>query len=550
MSLPHEKRERGLPPTLAMAVMGTVATGPLAVVTGGVATTVGTTGVIGLGLIYALVAVALIAFSLASSAVVSHTGIAAGLHTYVARGLGERLGLGVAVLMAVSYAALSISYFGVIGFELQSQIREHAQYAVPWVILVVPFVALVGFLGTRSLRTGAIVTVGVLGVVVAAHFLFDFTAIAHPAPGGFSTDTLDPVTLFTGAIGAAVGFSVTAYPGIETPMALGGELRATSRQVTTAAYVAVIVAGVANVIAALTVTSALGPQTLADGTLEKGSDPVFDFLTNNLGAGPAGLFGVANLVAVFGAALVLHQAAARSMRSLAAAGVLPPAFAVRSKRNGAPLNASLLQSGVAIVVLLAFAIGGADPFRTLFVILSNIGAVGVFLALICAAGAVMVFLLRSDSEGGGFLGWEGKLVAAVVAALCIGAVLLSALLASDVRLDVPSGSFAAAVPSLVVIAAIFTGVLCPAHRRTARSLALDEVDEHATPPALAPGGGDRPAAPSGTGFPTGSYPPPTASPVLSPNGGFPVRNPAFHHPPAVGRPYLPSADAPPPPPRR
>ena len=42
-------------------ILGAVATGPLAVVTGGVTTIVGTTGVIGLGLIYALVAAALVA---------------------------------------------------------------------------------------------------------------------------------------------------------------------------------------------------------------------------------------------------------------------------------------------------------------------------------------------------------------------------------------------------------------------------------------------------------------------------------------------------------
>ncbi|MFG1921705.1 hypothetical protein [Cryptosporangium sp. NPDC048952] len=168
------------------------------------------------------------------------------------------------------------------------------------------------------------------------------TAVRFPATGGFSAATLDPVALFTGAVAAAVGFSVTAYPGTETPMAYGGELRATSRQITNATYLAVAIAGVANVLAALTVTSALGPQTVADRGLERGSEPVFAFLTDPLGAGGEGLFGMANLVAVFGAALILHHAASRS---LAAAGVLPTVMAKRDERSGAPVNAAQAMPG-------------------------------------------------------------------------------------------------------------------------------------------------------------------------------------------------------------
>ncbi|MFB9324052.1 APC family permease [Cryptosporangium minutisporangium] len=544
------QRKRGLPPTIAMAFMGAVATGPLAVVTGGVSTIVGTTGVIGLGLIYALVAAALIAFSLASSAVVGHTGIAAGLHTYVARGLGERVGLGVAVLMAVSYTALSAGYYGIIGFEIANQIEENSGRTVPWVMLVVPALVLVGFLGTRSLRTNAIIGTAVLGVLIAAHFLFDLTAVRFPASGGFTAETLDPVTLFTGAVAAAVGFSVTAYPGIETPMAYGGELGATSRQVTNATYIAVVIAGLANVLAAVTVTSALGPQTLADGALTKGSQPVFDFLTVHLGEGAAGLFGLANLVAVFGASLIFHHAASRSIRSLAAAGVLPAGLAKRSARSGAPVTASYLQTGIAAVVLLAFAVAGADPFRTVFIMLSHIGSVGVFLSLVAAAGAVMVFLLRSDSEEGGFLGWEGRLVAAIVAALCVGAVVVSALLETHVRLDVAGSSLVVWVPSVVVIAALLTGVLWPARRRTARSLALDEEDEYATPVSASPAlahliPGQRTPV-DGTPYgpaPTGSYAtPPTYRPASAP-GGAPSSSPrsGTAQPPIPPRPSQPSA---------
>jgi amino acid transporter len=344
---------------------------------------------------------------------------------------------------------------------------------VPWGVVVVPFVALVTFLGTRTLRTSAIVLGVIFALVIVAHFIFDFTAISHPAAGGITGEALDPATLFTGAVGAAVGFSITAYPGVETSMALGGDLKATSRQVTNATYVSVVLVGILNVIAAWLVTVALGPDTVAGMGGDKGSDPVFDFLKAHLGEGPTGLFGMLNLLGVVGAILVFHHTSARYMRSMAAAGVLPAALAKRN-RKGIPLRASLVQSGLTVVVLLALGVAGASPLWGVFMVLSHIGAVGIVLALVIVSIAVMFFLLRSDSEEGGFLGWEGRLVAAIVATLTLGAVLVSALLEAHVRLNVKPGSLVVYVPPTVVALGLLVGLVWPARRRSGRSLALDE----------------------------------------------------------------------------
>ncbi|MFG1921704.1 hypothetical protein [Cryptosporangium sp. NPDC048952] len=56
------------------------------------------------------------------------------------------------MLMAVSYTALSVSYFGIVGFETANQIKEDADADVPWLLVIIPAVALVAFLGVRSVR--------------------------------------------------------------------------------------------------------------------------------------------------------------------------------------------------------------------------------------------------------------------------------------------------------------------------------------------------------------------------------------------------------------
>ena len=470
-------QRRALPRTLALVMLSTVATSPLAIISGGVTTIVGATQVIGFALVYALVGFAMLAFSLASSAVVSHTGVAAGIHTYVARGLGERMGLGVGTLAVTSYSAYTIGYYGIIGFEVSKQVSEGAGHPVPWGLVIVPFVALVAFLGTRTLRTSAIVLGVIFVVVIIAHFIFDLTALTSPASTGLTGEALDPATLFTGAVGASVGFSITAFPGVETSMALGGDLRATSRQVTRATYISVLLVGGLNVLAAWLVTVALGPEHVASLGGNQGSDPVFNYLKANLGDALTGIFGLLNLVGVVGAILVFHHTTARYMRSMAAAGVLPAGLAKRS-RKGVPLRASLVQSAVTVIVLMVLGVAGASPLWGVFMVLSHIAAIGLILALVLCSVAVMVFLLRSDSDEGGFLGWEGRLVAAIIAALTLTAVLISALLEAHVRLNVEAGSPLVYVPPSVALVGLLVGILWPRSRRSARSLALDEEDQN------------------------------------------------------------------------
>jgi amino acid transporter len=474
---PQRAQRKGLPRTLAMVMLSTVATSPLAIISGGVTTIVGATQVIGFALVYALVGFAMLAFSLASSAVVSHTGVAAGIHTYVARGLGERMGLGVGTLAVTSYNAYAIGYYGIIGFEVSKQVSEGSGHPVPWGLVVVPFVALVAFLGTRTLRTTALVIGVILLLVIVAHFIFDFTAFTSPASTGLTGEALDPATLFTGAVGAAVGFSITAFPGVEASMALGGELKATSRQVTRATYLSVLLVGGLNVLAAWLVTVALGPEHVASLGGNQGSDPVFNYLKANIGDALSGIFGLLNLVGVVGSILVFHSTAARYMRSMAAAGVLPAALAKRS-RKGVPVRASLVQSAITAIVLVSLGVAGASPLWGVFMVLSHIAAIGLILILVLCSVAVMIFLLRSDSDEGGFLGWEGRLVAAIIAALTLTAVLISALLEGHVRLNVEPGSPLVYVPPSVVLVGLLVGILWPRSRRSARSLALDEEDEN------------------------------------------------------------------------
>jgi amino acid transporter len=468
---------------MGMVVTATVASAPLAVLSGGVTTIIGTTGVVGLSLLYVLVGGALLAFTVACSALTRHTGLASGLHTYVARGLGERPGAAIAALALLSYTMLGVSYYGILGFEVTRLIEDKSGASVPWFPIVLPVIGLIAVLGTRSLRTGVIVLTVVLGAILVATLLFGATTLRFPSPVGLTGDSLNPVSLLSGAIGAAIGFVITAYPGVEIPLALGSELRASAKSVTRSMFLAVLVIGGLNTLAGWLVTSALGPDRILQAGTDKGSDLVTGFLADKLGEGAVALYGPLNLVAVIGAILAFHYTTAQYVRTLADSGVLPPLLSYRSPRTGAPVTAPLARSALSVVMLTVLALFGAHPLWTVFMLLSHVGAIGVFVMLVVTSIAAMVFLLRTDSEEDDFFGWEGRLIAGVLATICLGIVLLSGLFEAHVRLNVPSGSPVVWVPPGLVIIALTVGLFWPRRLGSAASVPMVSLAAYKAEPA-------------------------------------------------------------------
>jgi len=121
--------------------------------------------------------------------------------------------------------------------------------------------------------------------------------------------------------------------------------------------------------------------------------------------GPAGALG-----GVFGVGLTLiatmlvvtsivaalssfHATFARYTFAMARERVLPPKLATVGEfgDRGSPVAASGLQSALALVVIVAFAMAGADPIRDMFAWLSTIGAVALLMLLVAAAPAAQRF---------------------------------------------------------------------------------------------------------------------------------------------------------------
>jgi amino acid transporter len=96
----------------------------------------------------------------------------------------------------------------------------------------------------------------------------------------------------------------------------------------------------------------------------------------------------------FAAMLAFHNAITRYTFALGREGVLPRVFG-RTTIKGAPRNASLTQTGLALVVLIVFAVAGWDPLVQLFYWGSTTGGLGVLLLYMLTSIAVIGFFARN-----------------------------------------------------------------------------------------------------------------------------------------------------------
>lgn len=194
----------------AIALMIIAASAPLTVIGGGATTAFTVTESIAVPIGYVVLTIGLSLFTVGYAAMSRHISNSGAFYSYAAHGLGRPMGLGVSIVALVTYNCMQIGLYGLLGF----QVAEYLGHSVPWWIVAMGFVIIVGAFGVNRLDFSA----KVLGVLVAIEFLvvaiFDVAAFHNPAEQ-LTAKPILPSELFTPGIGAVLVFGVAAFMGFE-----------------------------------------------------------------------------------------------------------------------------------------------------------------------------------------------------------------------------------------------------------------------------------------------------------------------------------------------
>lgn len=447
--------DRGSLGTAGMSFFTISASAPMTVLAGSVVATFAATGVKGVPLSFLVLAVALWPFTVAYTTMSRHVSHAGVFYAYLARGLGRMWGVAGGLVAVVSYNAIQICLYGLLGASLEGLLPKVGFAWWVWAGIAWAAVATLGILHINiNARVLAVLLVAEVGMIL----LFDIGAFTHPAGGSISFAGLAPSNFFVSGIGGVLAFGIAAFVGYESGPVYGEEAKGPG-PVSRATFGALFFLGLLYAVSSLALTVTTGPDNVVDDAQRQAETGIpFSVLSNLYGGWAAGLANLLLITSIFGALLSFHNTVARYVFAMSRERVLPPWLGRigTGSAGGAPIGGSLLQSVIAVVVFGAFAVTGANPVTTLFTWLSYVAAVGVLLLLIGTSLAVIGYFRRNPQAGE--TTWRSR-VAPVLGAVALTLVLGVTVWNSGSILGTQSLSVLTIVlPAIIALAAVI-GVL-------------------------------------------------------------------------------------------
>ena len=203
---------------------------------------------------------------------------------------------------------------------------------------------------------------------------------------------------------------------------------------------------------------------------------IFTIAGDNLGAWSLHAFNILIVTSLFAVLIAAHNSASRYLFALARDGWLPRPLGETHRRYKSPHVAATVQIVISAVIVLAYAVAGADPFTQLGATFVGLTTLGVVSLMVLVSIAVVGYFRRSGEHASL---WTGT-IAPIASAILLTATLV--LIIDNFGLLTGSDSTVIHLLPLVLVLAFAIGVAV-AHSRRGAVPELDEVPEEE--PALA-----------------------------------------------------------------
>jgi amino acid transporter len=398
---------------------------------------------------FVLAAVTLLVFAVGYVSMSKHITNAGAFYAYVTAGLGREAGLGSAFLTMFSYNAIQAALYGGFGYYLNALLDDKLGLDIPWWVLALVGVVLCTALGIQGVHSGA----RVLGFFMSLEIIMIATLVVASLVNGdrsvseYTLEPFAPHAILSGSFGLSMLFAVCSFIGFEGSAIYGEEAKDPDRTIPRATYASVAFMGVVYAVTTWVLVNAIGLDQAQPEATKEGGDFIFFVSARFIGGDVATIYQVLIVTAMFAAIVTFHNNVARYLYSLGRQNLLWSPLGRTHPSRETPYVASIVQSSIVGIVVIAFAVFQLDPIVNLFAGVGGIGTVGVILAQVIASLSIFAFFRRTGADE---RLWNAK-VAPLLAALALGAIFVLALKSLDILLGI-TGAGAWAMVSLVFVA--------------------------------------------------------------------------------------------------
>ena len=424
---------------------------------------------------FLLATIVLTIFSVGYAKMATKVSSVGGFYSFISHGLGREVGLAAGISSAAAYSIFEASLYGLFAFFANSGIKTLTGVDVPWLYLALFGVVLASVLSYFDVKISAAILGIALILEVAILVIFDFGVFAKgSADVNISSESLNVLKVLTDVVahktadgkdivagGAAVGVFMAfwSWVGFEMAPNYAEESRDPKRIVPLSLYVSVIALGIFYTLTSWAAVSAY--PKLDDLLLRAQTD------SGNLYIGPIGTLvgpwaatamSVLILTSSFACAMAFHNTASRYFYSLGREGVLPSALGKTHETYKSPYVASIFQSVLSAVWVIAFglAFGFNDPNAQAYLGIYTMYAIlGTMLVLILQAVVSLAIFVYFQVNHPEEANWFSTMLCPAIA--LISQCYLVYLLITQLETLGGTGSFGHAIP-YIGVAVIVAGL--------------------------------------------------------------------------------------------
>ncbi|MCV7417159.1 APC family permease [Mycolicibacterium litorale] len=353
---------------------------------------------------YLVATIVLGLFAIGYATMAKHITATGAFYGYISHGLGRIVGMASGLLITMAYIVFEASLIGIFAFFFKNFMSSQFGVDVHWIIPALLMLALNAILTYFDVN----LTAKVLGVFLVTEIvMLALGALAvlfqGGGPEGFAVaDTLNPIGAFTPAAiaGASAGlglfFAFWSWVGFESTAMYGEESKDPKRIIPRATMIAVLGVGLFYVFVSWMAIAGTGPSKSLELAQDANtsSEIFFGPVRSTYGEWAITLFNILLVTGSFACGMAFHNCASRYLYALGREGLssgLQKTLGATHHKHGSPYIASFVQSGIALVLILAFFAAGMDPYVHLYTLLAILGTMAILIVQSLCAFAVIAY---------------------------------------------------------------------------------------------------------------------------------------------------------------
>ena len=218
--------------------------------------------------------------------------------------------------------------------------------------------------------------------------------IVQGGDSGLSGATFSPSAVFAPGMFGVLAFAFAAFMGFESTALYRPEARDPERTIPRATYGAVIFMGLFYCLVVWAVIQAFGNEGVIAAASGDPATLFFVAIDRYVGGWASDAMYLLIMTSVLASQIAFHNAINRYTFTLARDGLLPRRLAQSHPRFGSPSVAGAAQSVLAVIIVAAVALAGADPYNDLLLKVNTPGVVGIIGLQAITSAAVVAYFVR------------------------------------------------------------------------------------------------------------------------------------------------------------